>query len=90
MPNTTTKATAAKVQKENPADLERVEIMVPRGAQNDDPNMFISVNGVNYLLPKGKKCTVPKEVAYEFYRSIEAQESLDDTVQEMMETANKQ
>ena len=69
---------------------EKVEIYIPKGQANEDPNFLISVNGVNYLLPKGKKCTVPKEVAYEFYRSIEAQESLDDTVQEMMETANKQ
>ena len=32
---------------------DRVEIFVPKGYANDDPNLFISVNGVNYLLPRG-------------------------------------
>lgn len=70
-------------------DDDRVEIYVPRGAQNDDPNMFISVNGVNYLLPKGKKHKVPKEVAYEFNRSVEAQEALDARMQELIEASQQ-
>ena len=59
---------------------ERVEIFVPRGNANDDPNLFISVNGVNYLLPRGKKSSVPECVATEFYRAQNAQEKLDATV----------
>ena len=33
---------------------DNVEIFVPKGYANDEPNLFIGVNGVNYLLPKGK------------------------------------
>lgn len=66
---------------------ERVEIYVPRGYANDEPNLTIGVNGVMYLLPKGKKSKVPKCVAEEFYRSQEAQEALDKRVEEMLEAS---
>ena len=65
----------------------RVEIFVPKGYANDEPNLFISVNGVNYLLPKGKKSLVPDFVAEEFHRSQRAQERLDDTVDKMLEAS---
>ena len=65
----------------------RVEIFVPKGYANDDPNMFISVNGVNYLLPRGKKSTVPDFVAAEFYRSQKAQEKLDENIEQMLEAS---
>ena len=32
---------------------ERVEVYIPRGADREDPNFFVAVNGVNYLLPRG-------------------------------------
>lgn len=66
---------------------ERVEIFIPKGNANDEPNLFVSVNGVNYLLPKGKKSSVPPEVAYEINRSIEAQERLDATIDKMLEAS---
>lgn len=66
---------------------ERVEIFIPKGNANDEPNLFVSVNGVNYLLPKGKKSSVPPEVAYEVNRSIEAQERLDATIDKMLEAS---
>ena len=65
----------------------REEIFVPKGYANDEPNLFISVNGVNYLLPKGKKSTVPDFVAAEFYRSQKAQARLDETVEQMLEAS---
>ena len=65
----------------------RVEIFVPKGYANDDPNFFISVNGVNYLLPRGKKSLVPDFVAAEFYRSQKAQEKLDETMEQMLEAS---
>ena len=61
-------------------DEERVEVFVPRGNKNDDPNQFISVNGKNYLLPKGKTSLVPKCVAEEVERSQRAQARFDETV----------
>ena len=52
---------------ESKAELE--EVFIPKGNQNDEPNLFVSINGVNYLLPKGKKSKVPPWVAYEIRRS---------------------
>ena len=79
--NKTAKATA-------PAD-ERVDLYVEKGYANDEPNQLISVNGVNYLLPKGKTSKVPKFVADEYYRSRRAQQRLDETVDKMLEEASK-
>lgn len=66
---------------------DRVEIFVPKGYANDDPNLMIAVNGVNYLLPKGKTSNVPKQIAEEFYRSQKAQEALDKRVDEMLDAS---
>ena len=66
---------------------KRVEVFVPKGYANDDPNLFISVNGVNYLLPRGKKSEVPDFVAAEYYRSMEAQNKLDETVDKMLDAS---
>lgn len=52
-----------------------VDLYIPRGYGNDDPNEFISVNGKNFLLPKGKTSKVPKYVKEEFERSQKAQEA---------------
>lgn len=68
-------------------DIEKVEIFVPRGYANDEPNLMIGVNGVNYLLPRGKSSLVPSFVAEEFKRSQRAQEALDKRVDEMLEAS---
>lgn len=73
----------AKAEPNAPSE-ERVDIFVPKGYANDEPNLMISVNGVNYLLPKGKTSKVPKHIAEEFYRSQKAQEALDKRVDEML------
>ena len=65
----------------------RVEIFVPKGYANDEPNLMIAVNGVNYVLPKGKTSKVPKHIAEEFYRSQKAQEALDKRVDSMLESS---
>ena len=79
----------ATAKAESPAEdtEERVDITVPKGYANDEPNLLISVNGVNYLLPKGKTSKVPKFIAEEFYRSQKAQEALDKRVDEMLEAS---
>ena len=51
---------------------DRVEVNIPRGGDREDPNLFVAVNGVNYLLPRGKKSMVPKFVAEEIERSNRA------------------
>ncbi len=62
----------------------RVEVYIPKGYANEDPNLFVSVNGVNYLLPRGKKSLVPSEVAAEINRSVQAQDALEKRIDEML------
>jgi ribosomal protein L9 len=66
---------------------DRVEVFVPKGYANDDPNLFVSVNGVNYLLPKGKKSQVPAHVAAEIERSKRAAEKQDEKMEQMLEAS---
>lgn len=63
---------------------KREKVFIPRGASNEDPNFFISVNGVNYLLPRGKESAVPAAVAAEYRRSLKAQERGDTSAQRLM------
>ena len=67
------------------ASDKRVEIFIPRGSERDDPNFFIGVNGVNYVLPRGKKSKVPAHVAAEYERSVAAQEAQDDRKDQLTE-----
>ena len=76
--------TENKVSK--PAD-DRVEVFIPKGYANDEPNLFVSVNGVNYLLPKGKKSLVPDFVAAEIERSKRAAEKQDENMEQMLEAS---
>ena len=78
-------ATAAAVE-EAKSD-NRVEVFVPKGYANDEPNLFVSVNGVNYLLPKGKKSLVPPAIAAEIERSRKAQEKMDENIDQMLEAS---
>lgn len=61
---------------------ERVEIFIPRGSDREDPNLFVGINGVNYLLPRGKKSMVPKAVACEIERSGKAVELFYESMDE--------
>ena len=66
-----------------------VEVYVPKGNVNDEPNLLVSVNCKNFLLPRGKKSKVPKYIAKELARSQRAQEIADEHIDEMLE-ATKQ
>lgn len=70
--------------RKTPMNEERVEIFIPRGSANDDPNYFVSVNAVNYLLPRGKSSMVPRAVADEIKRSMAAQAAQDDRIARML------
>lgn len=63
---------------------QREKIFIPKGYANDEPNLFVSINGVNYLLPKGKESEVPKFVADEIKRSWKAQQAMDQHIDELM------
>ena len=64
---------------------KRVEVFIPKGYANEEPNLFVSVGGVNYLLPRGRTSLVPPEVAYELERSRKAQEDLDRKISRLLE-----
>lgn len=69
-------------------DDGREDIFIPKGSANDEPNLLVSVNGVNYLLPKGKTSRVPKHIAAEIRRSWRAQAALDERVEAMLEATH--
>lgn len=77
-------------EKNNTTEMkeERVPLTIPRGAANDEQNAFISVNGVGYLLPKGKTSMVPPCVKAEWDRSVAAQNKMDEHRDELLEAAN--
>lgn len=58
---------------------KRVEVLIPRGGEREDPNLFVGVNGVGYLLPRGRKSRVPDFVAAEIARSERARDAMDET-----------
>lgn len=67
-----------------------VELFVPRGSSVDEPNVLISVNGKNWVLPKGKTSMVPAFVKYEYERAQRAKEAMDVRAAEMAEKAAEQ
>ena len=69
---------------------ERVEIYIERGAANDDPNFFVSVNGYNCLLPRGKTSMVPKSVYEDIMRARRAQQRLDATMDALKDAGAQQ
>lgn len=69
------------------ADL--VDIFIERPSGNDEPNLMVGINGVNYLLPKGKTSKVPKAVYEEIMRSRRAQATADEAIDGMREAAKQ-
>ena len=68
------------VKTKAPAAPERVSVSVPRGGEREDPNLFVGINGMNYLLPRGKSSLVPPAVAAEIRRAERARDALDATM----------
>ena len=66
---------------------DREEIFIERAGANEEPNLFVSVNGYNCLLPKGKTSLVPRSVAEEVARAKRAQQKLDETMDALREAA---
>ena len=61
----------------------REEIYIPKGYLHDEPNLYVGVGGVGYLLPRGQTSLVPSAVAYEIKRSLRAAERLDRRMEEL-------
>lgn len=66
----------------------REEIFIPRALDGEERSLFVSVNGINYLLPKGKTSKVPPCVAEEIRRSWKAQNAWDDRAEALADTGN--
>lgn len=81
---TTEETTAHEV-----AQPEKMDIYIERGSANDDPNLQVCVNGVMYLLPKGKTSTVPLAVYNEIMRSRRAREQQDQRMEELRGAAQQ-
>ena len=58
---------------------ERVEVFIPRATGGDDPNLFVSVNDYQAILPRGKKSLVPKFIADEINRAMAAEAKFYDS-----------
>ena len=60
----------------------RVELYIEPTDANDDPNELNSVNGKNYVIPKGEYVWVPPEVMAEYKRSRNAKKRFNQLVVE--------
>ena len=49
-----------------------VSLLIPRLPGDGDANVFVGINGKNYIIPKGKTVQVPNEVAEEYHRAMHA------------------
>lgn len=73
-------ATTKKTPAEDPSDVEEIEetlpskvtLTIPRGAP-DEPDIYVAVNGISVLIPRGKTVTVDRAIAQEYTRSLRAQ-----------------
>ena len=80
-------AMANKPDEEAPVEEvpeKRVKIFIERGSAHDEPNLLVSVNGVNYLLPRGEESEVPESVAYEIKRARKALNRYDKTRESLL------
>ena len=68
---------------------ERVDVFVPKGLTNDDPNIYVSVNGENFLLPKGQVSNVPPYVKASIERSYGAQAYQEKRSNELIEKTKR-
>lgn len=71
------------------AKKDYVDLYVERTYESDDPNEFISINGKNYILPKGKTSKVPPCVKAEYERARRAREKQDENIDKLREKAKQ-
>ena len=60
---------------------ERVGMTIPRARNGEDPNLFVGLNGVNYLIPKGQRSELLPAVAAEIRRAQAAEAQMYDESQ---------
>ena len=67
-----------EVKTETAVEPIKEKITLPRARNGEDSTLFVSINGVNYLVPKGKAVEVPAFVAREIERARKADEYYHD------------
>lgn len=60
------------------AEAKKVTVNLPRPRGSEAKELFIGINGVNYLVPKGKPVEVPDFVAAEIERADKAALFMDE------------
>ena len=63
----------------------REDLHIPKGFASEEPNLLVGINGVNYILPRGKTSSVPDFVAEEIRRSQNAQNRMDEKIDELLQ-----
>ncbi|MBQ6398199.1 MAG: hypothetical protein IJI06_08655 [Oscillospiraceae bacterium] len=63
---------------------EKVKITIPRAKNGEAKDLFVAVNGVNYLIPKGQTVEVPDFVAEEIKRGEAAANFMEDERDRML------
>jgi len=70
-------------------ESKKVKITMPRAKKGEPDTQFVSVNGVNYLVPMGKTSEVPDFVAEEIHRAEAAAAFMDDERDRILSAGNK-
>ncbi len=71
------------------ATVKRVKVTLPRAKGSESKELYVAINGVEYLIPKGKPVEVPDFVNYEIQRA-EAAAAYQDEEKDRMLEAGKQ
>lgn len=69
--------------------MPKVKITLPKARGNEPKELFVGINGVSYLIPKGKPVEVPDYVAEEVKRAQAAEDFEDDEKLRMVEESKK-
>lgn len=69
---------------------EKEKITLPRARKGEADSLFVGINGVNYIVPKGKAVEVPKAVAEEIRRSQAAEDMGFEAAEALMAKAQPQ
>lgn len=79
----------ATAEKTTATEEKYVDLFIPKGYANEEPNLLISINCKNFVLPRGKTSKVPTYVKEEFDRAMRAQEIFDKNSESLLEKAQK-
>lgn len=68
---------------------ELVPYKPPRADKGEDPNLYVSVNGKPFILPRGKVSMIPRYVYNEIKRAEDAEDIMAAHEEELAENAKQ-